>query len=355
MPEFPDETQIARFRKELLAWSAQHPRPLPWKGEKDPYKIWLSEIILQQTRVEQGLPYYQKFIAAYPDVRHLADAPEDEIMKNWEGLGYYTRARNLHAAARHIACNLAGRFPDTWEDIRQLKGVGDYTAAAIASFAYGLPHAVVDGNVFRVLARRWGIDLAADSLEGRKFFSSLAQVLLDPAQAGAHNQAMMDFGALCCTPKQPQCAGCPFQTDCIALATGRVRDLPVKAKTLTRKKRRFFYLVINYRGDVWVRKRVENDIWKGLWEFPRVEEMPLESPVGGRLARVSPAYHQQLTHQDVTACFCEIEWPDDDMMLPLQHPLLNDCVRVARNNLKKNIAFPRVIASYLENNVLTLM
>ena len=172
---------------------------MPWKGELDPYKIWLSEIILQQTRVEQGWPYYQKFVTKYPQVRQLAEAPEDEVMKLWEGLGYYTRARNLHAAAKHIAFELDGVFPHTYHDIRALKGVGAYTASAIASFAFGLPHAVLDGNVYRVLARFFGIEVATDTTSAQKQFAALAQDLLDPNSPAAHNQAMMDFGATFCT------------------------------------------------------------------------------------------------------------------------------------------------------------
>lgn len=354
MPEFPGELQIARFRKNLLAWSDQNPRPLPWKGENDPYKIWLSEIILQQTRVEQGLPYYHKFVAAYPTVRHLAEAPEDELLKNWEGLGYYARARNLHAAARYIVRELGEAFPATYEAIRALKGVGDYTAAAIASFAFGLPRAVVDGNVYRVLARRWGVKIPVDSSAGRKYFATLAQALLDPARPGVHNQAMMDFGAICCTPLQPLCMFCPFSTECVALANNQVAEYPVKSKVLARKKRDFFYLVINVGGDVLVRKRTGNDIWKGLWEFPQIEKLPEKLPFVGEITHISMPFRQQLTHQDVTAVFCEIHLPDEALPGALEHPLLKDCERVARKNLKKNIAFPKVIASYLERNVLTL-
>ncbi|MDX1911854.1 MAG: A/G-specific adenine glycosylase [Saprospiraceae bacterium] len=354
MHEFPDELQIGRFREELFAWSDQNPRPLPWKGENDPYKIWLSEIILQQTRVEQGLPYYQKFIAAYPSIHHLAEAPEDELLKHWEGLGYYARARNMHAAARYIARELDGKFPTSYETIRALKGVGDYTAAAIASFAFGLPHAVVDGNVYRVLARRWGIKIPSDSNAGRKYFAALAQALLDPLRPGAHNQAMMDFGATCCTPQQPLCMFCPFRAECVAFNSDQLRELPVKSKALVRKKRDFIYLIINHDDHVLVRKRTGDDIWKGLWEFPQIEKLPEKLPFKGQLIHISAPYRQQLTHQEVTAVFCEVYLSDNEYPDALDHSLLADCERVARKNLKKNIAFPRVIASYLENNVLTL-
>ncbi|HMX40236.1 MAG TPA: A/G-specific adenine glycosylase, partial [Saprospiraceae bacterium] len=229
----------AHFRQALLRWAEVHPRPLPWKGQSDPYRIWLSEIILQQTRVEQGLPYYERFVAAYPSVRHLADAPEEELMKLWEGLGYYSRARNLHAAARHIAYGLGGNFPTDYAGLRQLRGVGDYTAAAIASFAYGLPHAVVDGNVYRVLARCFGIATPTATPAAKRQFADLAQRLLDPARPAAFNQAIMDFGATWCKPRQPRCADCPLSSRCVALATGQVASLPLKSGKAP-KKERFF-------------------------------------------------------------------------------------------------------------------
>ena len=196
-------------------------RDLPWKATKDAYTIWLSEIILQQTRVEQGLPYFLKFIAAYPNVKDLANAPENEVMRLWEGLGYYSRARNLHFTAKYIAAELDGIFPNTYENIKLLKGIGTYTAAAIASFAYDLPHAVVDGNVYRVLSRVFGIETPIDTTAGQKEFAALAKKLLAQNQAAAYNQAIMDFGATQCVPKNPNCAVCPMQTECIAFRTNQ--------------------------------------------------------------------------------------------------------------------------------------
>jgi len=350
----PADTLIAFFRKNLLEWSAQNLRPMPWKGERDPYKIWLSEIILQQTRVEQGLPYYQKFVARYPDVRQLADAPEDELMKLWEGLGYYSRARNLHSAARHIAYELGGTFPDTYAGIRNLKGVGNYTAAAVASFGFGLPYAVLDGNVYRVLARFFGIETLTDTPAGQKQFATLAQQLLDPAKPAAHNQAMMDFGATWCTPQQPRCPECPFRGECRAYLTGKVAELPLKSKALVKKKRMFYYLVFSHQGQVFIRKRTEKDIWRGLWEFPQSTEPVLVSPLGVGEVRTSDPFRQLLTHLAVTAVFYEIDLPEDVPEAVFKHPLLEACVRMDRKEMKKNIAFPKVIDCFLQNIVLTL-
>ncbi len=349
-----DERLIAFFRKNLLDWSAQNPRPMPWKGERDPYKIWLSEIILQQTRVEQGLPYYQKFVAKYPSVRQLAEAPEDEVMKLWEGLGYYTRARNLHAAAKHIAFELEGIFPNTYHEIRALKGVGAYTASAIASFAFGLPHAVLDGNVYRVLARFFGIEVATDTASAQKQFATLAQNLLDPNNPAAHNQAMMDFGATFCTPQQARCPDCPFRSKCRAFLTDKVGELPFKSKGLVKKKRQFYYLVLRHQGDFFVRKRTEKDIWRGLWEFPQLEGPIQVSPFGTETIRESEPFRQLLTHQAVTAVFFEIDLPEDTPEDFFNKPLLEGCERIAQKKLKKNFAFPKVIDCFLKNNVLTL-
>lgn len=257
----------ALFADALLHWNEwANSRQMPWKGEQNPYRIWLSEIMLQQTRVEQGLPYYERFIAAFPTIRHLADAPDQQVMKLWEGLGYYSRCRNLMATARHIAYNLNGIFPDTYEGILALKGVGPYTAAAIASFAYNLPHAVLDGNVYRVLSRIHGIDIPTDSTEGKGLFTALAQQQLPAGQAAAYNQAIMDFGAVVCKP-MPECKGCFFRENCVAFSQGRQLGLPVKEKQLKVSERHFFYLVLQHGGQVAIRQRPAGDVWEGLWEF----------------------------------------------------------------------------------------
>ncbi len=365
----------AFFRTSLLAWAATHLRPMPWKGERDPYKIWLSEIILQQTRVEQGLPYYEKFVAAYPTVTDLANAPEDELLKLWEGLGYYSRARNLHFTAKYIAGELGGHFPDSYENIRALKGVGDYTAAAIASFAYNLPHAVLDGNVYRVLARFFGIETPTDTPAAKKEFTLLANALLDDTQPGVFNQAMMDFGATLCTPKQPGCKACPLQTQCVAWQIGKVQELPLKSKTLVKKERFFCYAVFNAGPDVFVRKRAEKDIWRGLFEFPALEGLTISSLPEGPAAlhqwlreqffpdghapdfsvtHVSKPYRQTLTHRQVTAVFIEIDLP---ALLPENTsaaPPFAGTLRLPRTDLKKNIAVPRLIDWYLQEKAGTL-
>lgn len=354
MQYLPDDALVHLFRTQLMDWAARTPRPLPWKDERNPYKIWLSEIILQQTRVEQGLPYYLRFVEQYPTVDHLAEASEDELFKLWEGLGYYSRARNLHSAAKYVSQQLGGLFPDTFEGIRGLKGVGDYTAAAIASFAYGLPHAVLDGNVYRVLARFFGIETPTNTPSAKKQFTALAQSLLDPSRPGAHNQAMMDFGATWCTPRQARCTNCPLQTECRAFQTGKVAALPVKKAALEKKKRSFHYQVLNHRGDVFVKKRAERDIWRGLWEFPQTTAPPETAPFGGDVVRAAGPFRQILTHQEVSAFFYEVDLPDDTPIAFFQKLELEGCMRVSRKNLKKNIAFPRIIVCYLESIELTL-
>jgi A/G-specific adenine glycosylase len=364
------------FREKLLAWFAQNHRPLPWKGERDPYKIWLSEIILQQTRVEQGLPYYQKFIEKYPTIRHLADAPEDEVLKLWEGLGYYSRARHLHFTAKLISNDLGGKFPETHEGIRALKGVGDYTAAAIASFAFNLPYAVLDGNVYRVLARFFGLETPTDLPAAKKEFAALAQTLLDTDRPADFNQGIMDFGATHCTPQQPKCPTCPLQNQCVALKTGRVTELPARSKFLEKKNRYFVYLVAHFQGKTFVRKRVEKDIWQNLWEFPLLElpafpadEQELERKILKMLGihhsspawpavrftvRFSKPYRQTLTHRVVTAVFCEINFPDNAESSIFEKIPFENCQPVSRADLKKNMAVPRIIERYLQEKAVTL-
>lgn len=250
------------FSKTLLAWYQENGRNLPWREDADPYKIWVSEIILQQTRVVQGLSYYLRFMDRFPDVQVLAAADEAEVMKYWEGLGYYSRARNLHHAARQIVAR--GTFPNTFEEIRKLKGIGDYTAAAIASFAFGLPHAVVDGNVYRVLSRYLGVDEPIDTTLGKKLFSKKAHELFDAFHAADYNQAIMDFGALQCVPKNPDCGICPFLHTCVAYKEGRVEDFPVKQGKQTVRSRYFTFIYIEFDGRVAMWRRSSGDIWAGL-------------------------------------------------------------------------------------------
>lgn len=262
------------FANTIISWFRENGRALPWRETRDPYAIWLSEIILQQTRIAQGWEYWERFMAQYPTVEDLAAAHEDEVLKLWQGLGYYSRARNLHTAAKQIVA--LGHFPDTLEGIKQLKGVGDYTAAAIGSFAFDIPAAVVDGNVYRVLARYFGIDTPINSTQGKKEFAALAQSLLPSSKASdslptsspvaAYNQAMMDFGAIQCTPQSPKCLLCPLAETCEAMRSNRVAELPVKQKTLKVKTRHLSYIYIRCKGMTAIHRRGEGDIWQGLWE-----------------------------------------------------------------------------------------
>lgn len=255
----------------LIRWYEANRRDLPWRETSDPYLIWISEVILQQTRVNQGLEYYYRFTVRFPSVRALAEAGEDEVMKYWQGLGYYSRARNLHAAAKQVMECYDGRFPSTREEVLSLKGIGEYTAAAICSFAFGLPYAAVDGNVYRVLSRVFGVDLPIDSGEGKKYFSRLAQDLLDERRPGLFNQAMMEFGALQCVPRSPDCSCCPLADMCRALAEKRVDSLPVKAGKTVVKPRYFNYLDIRHGNILLLKKRSGQDIWQNLYEFPLIE------------------------------------------------------------------------------------
>jgi A/G-specific adenine glycosylase len=350
------------FSKELLAWAAHHTRPMPWKGEKNPYKIWLSEIILQQTRVEQGLPYFERFVKKYPTVTHLANAPEDEVMKLWEGLGYYSRARNLHFTAKLIAKEYGGVFPNQYQDIIKLKGIGAYTAAAIASFAFNLPYAVVDGNVYRVLSRIFGIALPIDSTQGQKEFAALAADLLDQAKPAAYNQAIMDFGATHCLPQNPKCTTCNFSSSCVAFQEKQTTYYPVKSKSIEKKERFFLYYLLNEGNEVYVRKREENDIWKKLYEFPMSEVtkndflshyvpdllkekfgFSEESMSSLKVINFSKTYKHLLTHQTIFVIFYEV-------FIPITLKLPELYIKKERIQLKKILPFPKVIQQYLEDS-----
>ena len=266
------------FTTTILQWFQANGRTLPWRETRDPYAIWLSEIILQQTRIEQGRPYWQRFMQRWPTVEALAQATEDEVLREWQGLGYYSRARNLHTAAQQVVA--MGGFPTTLEGIKALKGVGDYTAAAIGSIAFDLPAAVVDGNVYRVLSRYFGIDTPINTTVGKKEFTELAQDLLLPALnregkgAGLFNQAMMDFGATQCTPSSPNCPSCPLADSCVALREGRISELPVKQNTLKIKERHLTYVYIRCKGQTALHRRPAGDIWQGLYEPWLAEEVP---------------------------------------------------------------------------------
>lgn len=298
------------FTTTILNWFCENSRALPWRETNDPYAIWLSEIILQQTRIEQGLPYWQRFMQRWPTVEELAAASEDEVLREWQGLGYYSRARNLHTAAKQIV--EMGGFPRTLEGIKRLKGVGDYTAAAIGSIAFDLPAAVVDGNVYRVLARHYGISTPINTTEGKKEFTALAQELLPARQASAFNQAMMDFGAIQCTPQSPLCLSCPLQESCIAFREDRVAALPVKRKMLKVKERHLTYIYIRYKGRTAIHRRQAGDIWQGLYEPWLTDEVP----PGAILLRQDVKH--VLTHRVLYADFWLWE-PDQKPELPADY------------------------------------
>ncbi len=311
---------MAGLDRDLQRWYAVHKRELPWRETRDPYAVWLSEIILQQTRVDQGLPYYLRFLDAYPTVMDLARATEDEILKLWQGLGYYSRARNLHATARLVAEIFDGRFPDTYAGLRALKGVGEYTAAAIASISFNLPHAVVDGNVFRFLSRLYGITTPTNTQAGKKEFSSLAHDILDRENPGEHNQAIMEFGALFCVPKNPDCDSCIFRNRCVAFQNSFVNHLPVKDRKQKIRQRYFNYLLIREHDHIYIRKRTGNDIWKNLYEFPLIEthdktevtdlQNQLHVILGDRetgISKITSWQKQVLSHQAIHYRFIYIQ------------------------------------------------
>ena len=263
---------MSTFSKTILHWYSKNKRPLPWRNTKDPYKVWLSEIILQQTRVAQGLPYYERFVHTYPLVEDLAAASEDEILKLWQGLGYYSRARNLHATAKIVVSEFSGNFPSTYVDLIKLKGIGDYTASAISSICYSEARPVVDGNVYRVLARYFGIDLPINEAKGIKYFKEVAIEVMDARDIADYNQGIMEFGARQCTPQNPDCSSCPLCDSCVSLQQNRIKELPVKIKKGKIRKRYFNYLIlIDDRGNTQLNKRTSDGIWKNLFEFPLIE------------------------------------------------------------------------------------
>lgn len=259
------------FHTNIYKWYTINKRDLPWRKDGDPYKIWLSEIILQQTRVEQGKNYFYRFVEAYPTVNDLASAHEDEVLKLWQGLGYYSRARNLHASAKIIASQYNGTFPNDYKSIIALKGVGPYTAAAVASIAFNLPYPAVDGNIYRVLSRYYGIETPIDSSAGKKEFQQLAEELIQGQEPGMHNQALMEFGALQCVPKSPKCENCPVVESCFTYKNGLVAQLPVKEKKTKQRHRYFYYYMYDMGDSILLDKRSGNDIWQNLYQLPLME------------------------------------------------------------------------------------
>ena len=330
------------FALTLLQWFRENGRDLPWRQTRDPYAIWLSEIILQQTQVKQGWDYWERFMHRWPTVEALAVATEDEVLREWQGLGYYSRARNLHYAARQIVA--LGHFPDTLDEIRKLKGVGDYTAAAIGSIAFGLPAAVVDGNVYRVLARNFGIDTPINTNEGKKEFQALAQSLLpidiSPSSfllppSSEYNQAIMDFGAIQCTPSSPNCLSCPLQESCSAFRSNRVSDLPVKQKTLKVRERHLIYIYIRCNGETAIHRRGPGDIWQGLYEPWLVDTVP----AGAVLIKQNVKH--VLTHRILLADFYLLETLEKPSLPP-------DYIWIKETELD-SYAVPRLIEKFLQD------
>lgn len=348
-------TPKKNFTTNLLKWHRKNERPFPWKETTDPYKIWLSEIILQQTRVEQGLPYYLKMVKFFPTVQHLAKAKEDAVLKAWQGLGYYSRARNLHSAAKYIVEELNGKFPEDFKGWLKIKGVGPYAAAAIVSFTYDLPHAVVDGNVYRVLSRYFGIDTPIDSTEGKKIFSVLANELIAKKEAGRFNQAIMDLGATVCKPSSPLCTICPVRENCVALKKNLITTLPVKGKKILLKERFFHYIIAQNENGFLMEKRKGNDIWKGLYQFPLIEAEKFISPskfkvhptvknisAGNKiLLTASEEFIYLLSHQKIHAKF---------FILSSAEFKIENYEVVKKTHLKKK-AVPKIIEHYLKNNI----
>ncbi|SEL73418.1 A/G-specific adenine glycosylase [Parapedobacter koreensis] len=343
------------FSDEIITWYNQHKRDLPWRHTRNPYVIWLSEVILQQTRVEQGLPYFYRFLTHYPDVISFAGAPEEEILLHWQGLGYYSRARNMHKAAKAVVAEYDGIFPKKYEDLIRLKGVGEYTAAAVASFAANEAKAVVDGNVFRVLARYFGIDEPINSSKGKKLFLGLADDLLDKVNPGLYNQAVMEFGAIQCKPKHPDCANCVLRLDCRALAERRVNQLPVKIKGKASRNRYFNYFVVTMGDRLLMNKRGTGDIWENLYELPLIEtpylmdvrELASIQEVaecfgkGADLRLVAGPVKHVLSHQNLFAQFIAIDVQDEIIgkKMKWNYVFMKDLGTLAK---------PKLIYSFLE-------
>ena len=328
------------FAVTLLQWFKNNGRSLPWRETKDAYAIWLSEVILQQTRIVQGMSYWERFMAQWPTVNDLAAATENEVLKAWQGLGYYSRARNLHTAAQQVM--KLGGFPQTFKELKTLKGVGDYTAAAIASIAFGEPVAVVDGNVYRVLSRYYGIDTPIDSTEGKKGFQALAQSLLPINEPADYNEAIMDFGATQCTPNSPHCSACPLCETCVAFREQRINELPVKSKKVKQRERHFTYLCIEYEGKIAIHQRGAGDIWQGLWEFPQEEYLTSSEDSAWKTEAqlLQKGVKHILTHQILLA--------DIYLWQPTRRPQLpSEFIWIEKQDLE-NYALPRLIEILLK-------
>ena len=342
----------------LINWYEENHRDLPWRNNPTPYEVWLSEVILQQTRVNQGMDYYLRFTEKWPTVLALAQASEEEVLKIWQGLGYYSRARNLHYCANQVVKQYKGKFPADFEKLKHLKGIGDYTAAAIASIAFNLPYAVVDGNVYRVLARLFDINTPINNNEGQKLFTQLADELLNKNQPGLHNQAMMEFGALHCTPKNPNCLLCPLQAQCLAFAHQTVMLRPVKLAKTKITTRYFNYLILRINSSLYLHKRNDNDIWKNLYDFPCIESqtpMSVEEVITSEaflqlienkpftIIKSSPVFTHKLTHRTLLAQFIEIKLEQELLQIQTKDLFLT------RETELGSFPIPRLIDLYLNN------
>ncbi len=355
----------AFFASTLSAWYGRSHRPLPWRATRDPYAIWLSEVILQQTRVAQGLPYYERFMAAYPTVADLAAAPEDDVLRHWQGLGYYSRARNMHHTAQLVMADFGGRFPSTYAGLLQLRGIGPYTAAAVASFAFGERVAVVDGNVFRVLSRVFGItdDIAKPATRAvfQRQADHLMAAAIDPAE---FNQALMEFGAVQCTPARPDCLFCPLREACFAFQHGMIEQLPVKAKAKAAVTRQLHYVALRWQNQLYLRKRPSGDIWHSLYDLPTVElpsdEIPLPEALAEQLtqwratalpmtldaAEPTPTYRHVLSHQKLVAQFHTVELAAP---LPAETLLSTGMMPYSATEIER-LPKPRLLVQWLDDN-----
>lgn len=338
--------------RQIYHWYSTNKRDLPWRKTSDPYKIWISEIILQQTRVAQGTQYYLRFIERFPAIADLANAAEDDVLKLWQGLGYYTRARNLHATAKKIVADFNGEFPSDYKTILSLKGIGGYTAAAIASIAFDLPHPAIDGNIYRVLSRYFGIETPIDSTRGKKEFQEIAEALMPAQNAGFHNQAFMEFGALQCTPKAPDCGKCPLFETCFAAQNNMIDQLPVKSKKTNQRARYFLYFLIEDGDFIYLEKRKQNDIWKNLYQLPLVESdtelsdqqiLALETPflqnMNSTVKSVSFQKKHILSHQIIFARMVHVE-------IQSKKTRGENLVRVNKKDISK-FAVPKLVQDFL--------
>ena len=359
-----------QFSNVLVDWYKKNKRDLPWRNTKEPYRIWISEIMLQQTRVIQGLDYYLRFLRRFPDIQSLAEAEQEEVLKYWQGLGYYSRARNMHEAAKSIHSNFQGVFPQRYEDVLALKGVGSYTAAAIVSLAWNQPYPVIDGNVYRVLGRLFAVDVPYDTGKGEKIYEELANMLMNPQQAGLHNQAIMEFGALQCVPQKPECGQCPLKDKCLGFASGNPLQFPIKQHIIKVRNRYFNYFFILHEGNTYLSRRMQKDIWEGLFEFPLIEtEHSMDFEEVQETDAFKKLFHDTgkitfsmdsnelkhvLTHQILHARFYEAEIQKDNLYLqqyiktPLEqiddyavprliHRFLSNCGAVSKYPLKKQV------------------